>query len=560
MQKNQTTNDRGLLSRMAAAVAHAFGSSKGLDQEEAAAESGPGAIRKMLDEYNQAGVTPKEMSNLIQDAAALKNLPKYYSMAERLEEADLQYRSLISTRKLAVCGLDIVVEPSDTSRQAKKVAALVRNVLASDKFLDMLNNLMDAISKGTSIVEIIWDLTGEYWVPGDYKHRPMRWFGFDEKDATVPRLVGPNNTLVPLKPNKFIIHQPQLKSGLPVRGGLAMAAAWGWVIKALVLTNWLGFCEVYGQPFRIGTFEKGAKREDVLGLKKALQSLGTNAYAVLEKTMAVQFVEAGGKSGSSELFEKIIRYIDEQLAKLVLGQTLTSGSGDGVGSQALGKVHNEVRADILRADARQVMATVVRDLITPLVALNFGPGTALPTVRFQIDEPEDLVGLKDIVSTLVGLGAKIPLYWVHDKFGIPEAEEGEETLAAKAPAVPAVPAVPGEDEVPPADAGPGAPAAPEAAANSRVHCPVHSAHASGTKRDALDDLNDTMAGAWVPAMDQMQAMLEAAVEGATDYASMRAAVAKFIKESDFSNAAEVLANARAIAQLAGRADLDIGGK
>jgi len=545
MQK--TTN--GLTFKgMVASVANAFRpQAKNLSTEVAGAQSGPGAVRRVADAFNQTSFTPAQMAKLLQDASQLTNTDTYFSVAEKLEEGDMQFRSLIGTRKLAVAGLDIVVEPFDTSRQARKVADLVREILTGDAFQAVLLDILDALAKGVSIVEIMWDQSGKQWLPTEFKRRPQNWFDFDKTDGTTVKKRGPNSTLEDLDAHRFIVHKPLLKSGLPIRSGLALAGAWAWVVKALILADWLGFCEVYGQPFRVGHYEVNSKKEDVMGLKKALESLGANAYAVLPKNMAVEFINAGGTAGNSDLFEKIIRYLDEQLAKLILGQTLTSGSGDGVGSQALGRVHNEVRGDLLRADAKQLAATILRDLVAPLVQFNFGANVPLPVVRFQIDEPEDLVGLATILEKTVPLGFKVPQAWFRDKLGVPEAQDGEDVLALAAAA-----AAP----VDPVDL----PAKPAAAANSRTpHCPVHSTAHSAQERDALDDLNDTMASEWEAVGGTMEEQMLAALEGVTDEAEMRARMVEFVEHGDMSQLGALLGNARAIAQLVGRANGDIGG-
>ncbi len=118
----------------------------------------------------------------------------------------------------------------------------------------------------------------------------------------------------------------------------------------------------------------------------------------------------------------------------MLGQTLTSGSGNGAGSYALGLVHNEVRMDILRSDAKQLASTLLRDLIRPLIDFNFGTEVPMPVVRFAADEGEDLVALTTVLSLTVPLGIGVPQKWARDKFGIPAPEGDEPLLAAMAAA------------------------------------------------------------------------------------------------------------------------------
>ncbi|MGK4387738.1 phage portal protein family protein [Ectopseudomonas oleovorans] len=57
-------------------------------------------------------------------------------------------------------------------------------------------------------------------------------------------------------------------------------------------------------------------------------------------------------------------------AKACLAATMTTDDGS---SQSQANVHNEVRMDILRADAKQLAATLNRDLVRTFIDLNFGP-------------------------------------------------------------------------------------------------------------------------------------------------------------------------------------------
>lgn len=541
------------LTAIAQRVAHAFDrkGARNLDKPQAGPQAGTGAVRKVAERYQVTGMTTEKLVTLLANAADLTDIAPYLQLAESIEELDLEYRSLIQTRKLAIAGLDWDIQPFDSSAQAKQVAELVRTVLTSEKFKGAVLDILDGISKGFSVVEILWDTSGPQWVPASYEHRPAHWFVFDKEDGTTLKLRGENNTTIDLEARRFIVHKPSLKSGLPIRSGLARAAAYGWLIKAIVLTDWLAFCEVFGQPFRVGKYQKGANSlADAKALKKALEVLGTDAYAVIPNDMTVEFVNAGGAAGNAQLFDRIIQYIDSQLAKLVLGQTLTSGSGDGSNTHALGKVHNEVRGDILRADAVAFVTSVVAGLIRPLVDFNFGAEVPLPALSLQIEEPEDLVGLATIIEKLAPLGAEVPTAWMHKKFGIPQPQNGEPVLTPRTPAAP--PAVPGADE----------PAAEETAAQSRRlgGCPVHASHrASGQQRDALDDQLDVLTGQWVPVSEGLQAKLLAAISGAKNEKELVEKLEAFVRKGNVRELAQLVAHSRAIARVVAEAEGDIGG-
>ncbi len=111
---------------------------------------------------------------------------------------------------------------------------------------------------------------------------------------------------------------------------------------------------------------------------------------------------------------------------VVVGQTMTAEDGS---SRAQATVHNEVRHDILRADARQVTATLNRDLVRYAVAMNFGPQDVYPQLILEVAEPEDITSLAGALDVAVPLGLKVGQKIIRRKFGLPDPEDGEDLLA-----------------------------------------------------------------------------------------------------------------------------------
>ena len=182
----------------------------------------------------------------------------------------------------------------------------------------------------------------------------------------------------PLLPYKFIVHIAKAKAGLPIRGGLARAAGWVYLFKNYVLKDWVTFAEVYGQPLRVGKYGAGATEQDKETLLQAVANIGTDAAAIVPDSMLIEFTEAR-QTGSVELYQSFCQYLDAQISKAVLGQTLTTEIPQGAGSRAAAEVHDSVRRDILSADARRLAATINRDLVKPLVDLE--PGSAREVIR-----------------------------------------------------------------------------------------------------------------------------------------------------------------------------------
>ncbi len=353
----------------------------------------------------------------------------YLTLAEEMEERDPHYAAVLGVRKRAVSGLAPEVEAASDAAADVKIADAVREMVAGAQFPALVEDCLDALGKGFAAVEIVWR-RGKTWTPARYEWRDPRWFRWDIEDGRTLRLLDEQDSYlgVPLEPAKWIVHTPRLRSGLPARAGLARLAAAAYLIKAYALTDWTAFAEVYGMPLRLGRYGKEATESDIETLIGAVANLGTDAAAVMPESMRVEFEQASSGAGSgAEVFRDLAQYVDSQISKAVLGQTMTTDDGS---SRAQAQVHDAVRGDILASDARQLAATLDRDLVTPFVRLNFGAEVAAPRLMLPVAEPEDTAALTQALERLVPLGLPVQASVVRDRLGLPDPEEGAVLLAA----------------------------------------------------------------------------------------------------------------------------------
>ena len=531
---------------MAATLYDAYGHQVDLGRlrEEVAAPSLT-SIRQVWSDHVAVGLTPQRLANLLK-ASEQGDPSAYLSLAEEMEEKDLHYRAQLGTRKLGCAGLPLVVEAASDAKDDQVAADLVREVLGREDMEDILVDALDALGKGFSVCELIWETSGKQWVPREILWRDPRWFGFDLADGRTVKLLEAGGQ-VDLPPFKFIVHQPKLKSGLPIRGGLARASAWAYLFANYALKDWVAFLEIFGQPLRVGKYPAGAGPEQIAILETAVRNIGSDAAAVIPDGMVLEFIETK-VSGSADGYERLLRYLDGRVTLAVLGQTLTSGQTQGGGgSLALGQVHNEVRTDLKKADAKQLMGTFHRDLVRPLVDLNLGPRKVYPKVRLQIDEAEDLAGLTAALKELVPLGLEVEQSVIRDKFGLPDPGTGPDVKllgVAKSSGGPAAPTPPD----PRAGAVPSPAPASTAAQGQCLHC--GSAHAQG-QPDALDGLVASALSNWVPQVKPLVGPLIQAIQSATTYDELKVALAAAAQQMDPAALAETLAQAGFMAGLAG---------
>lgn len=390
-----------------------------------------------------SSLTPIRLGMLLRQAAD-GNHDAYLTLAEEIEERELHYRSVLSTRRLAVSGAPVEVQAADDSAKAKEIADAVRRDLTeNDAFVDLLFDLLDGLGKGFAVSEILWNTEGKRWVPRAYKWRDPRLFAWNENLEELRVYDEADLYGKPLAPFKFVRFIPKLKSGVPIRGGLARVGAVAYMFKSYTVRDWHTFMDVFGMPIRLGRYGKDATEPEIQKLRQAVTNIAADAAGLIPDTMSIEFIEAAKTAGGDQLFRGSAEWWDKQISKVVLGQTMTSEDGS---SLAQAKVHNDVRLDIAQADARQLCAAINRDLVRAYVDLNFGAQERYPSISLTIDEPEDLRATAEVIEILVKNGVPVPVWWVREKFGIPEAHDGDELLGApKPPAIEPPPPPPGDE-------------------------------------------------------------------------------------------------------------------
>ena len=310
-------------------------------REEQAAPTMTGVRNIYSVMHPSVGLTPEKLGAILRQAE-FGDPFLYLALAEEMEEKDLHYLAVLSTRKETIAGLQIAVRPASGEAEDIRIADMVRDLLLGGtlNLASVLFDILDALGKGFSATEIIWDTSRREWAPARMIWRDPRWFTFDwiSGEQLLVRTLADENKhqplgdargeshfeprgsglraprssdswrgvqpmTAPLEPFKFVIHLSKAKSGLPIRGGLARAAGWSYLFKNYVLKDWVTFAEVFGQPLRLGKYGAGATESDKQALLTAVANMGTDAAAIVPDSMLIEFVQAR-QTGTSELYER----------------------------------------------------------------------------------------------------------------------------------------------------------------------------------------------------------------------------------------------------------------
>ena len=349
-----------------------------------------------------------------------------------IEEQDAAIASNLVTRKRATLTLDWAIKaPLNATEAEEKLTAEVKQLFEQIGYLDdLLMDLMDACLQGFSANEIEWQFEQGKWLPKRFVHRPASWFKLDDNDNLL--LLSPLNPQgEPLISQKWIVHGHKNRSSPLARNGLGRTLAWLYMFNYYAVTDFAEFLELYGFPIRIGKYGAGATKDEKRSLLRALSDIGHNAAGIMPDSMKIELHNAASQSiAGNNPYLQMSDWASKLSAKMILGQTLTSGADGKSSTNALGNIHNEVRRDLLVSDAKQLEQTLTQQLILPFLQINFPniDPNRIPYFAFDLKEYEDIKTFSDALPNLVAHGMKISVAWAHEKTGIPLAEESEEIL------------------------------------------------------------------------------------------------------------------------------------
>ena len=386
-----------------------------------------GSVRQVQSGHPADGLTPARLAALLREAET-GDATSYLELAEQMEERDLHYAAVLGVRKRAIRSLDIQVSPGDQTAAAAELAEMTRIALTSAAVRTSLIDMMDALGKGFSVTEILWEREGRGLKIAGMELVDPRWFEFDQENGNHLWLrdnAGPQ----PLRPDSFVIHVAKAKSGVPIRGGLARLAAWAYLFKHYSLKDWSIFLEAYGHPLRLGRYGPSSSAEDRLTLLRAARQIGVDMAAIIPKDMDLEVI-AAATSGAEKLYEGHARYWDEQISKGVLGQVATTDAI--AGGHAVGNIHERVRDDIRDADAEQLAPTLQRDVAGALRRLHFSGPVALPLISFPPPETVDPKLMMEMMEKGPRAGLRISVAQIREVFALRDPGPDEEVLAPPA--------------------------------------------------------------------------------------------------------------------------------
>ncbi|NQY77415.1 MAG: DUF935 domain-containing protein [Halomonas sp.] len=495
-----------------------------------------GQLKREFAEHPTKGLTPARLYQIL-EAAEQGDLKAQSELFDDMEEKDPQIGAdLGKRRQLAAEREWQIVPPDNASAQEKRATEHAIEVFSGLEVEDLILDLGTGIGHGWANLELSWQRDGALRYIEQPTLRPHSWFRLHPDDQNCITLRDNSATGAELWPLGWVQHRHRAKSGYVARMGLHRMLAWPYLFQNYALGDLAQLLEIYGLPARIGKYPRNATEREKATLLRAVVTLGQNAAGIIPEGMGIEFMEAAGKGASSDIFKTMMDWCERAKAKAILGGTLTSGTGEGTNTNALGNVHERGQMSLIRSDARQYAGSIRNAILWPMAALNFGIDKPQRAPRFYLDcgETEDLERLSKSLPTIVDMGVKVPMWWFHEKSGIPKAAEGEDVLMPKAAPNPF-----GALRLPVSKP-------PLAALRQAPTQPGQPSYYRDATLDRLDDQAQPIVDGWVAQVQQL-------VEQATSFEQLQEMIATAFDDLDESELADVMATAFEAANLAGRA-------
>ncbi|WP_109083227.1 DUF935 domain-containing protein [Aggregatibacter kilianii] len=407
------------------------------DELQTENDSRLGWLQRHYSEHPASGLTPSKAATLLR-AAEMGDLIGQCELAEDMEEKDSHLQSELGKRRNAILTMDWqIAPPPNASAAEQRDAQMLEEILRDATWLDdCIFDATDAILKGFSCQEIEWEqgLVGGLKLIRNVNWRDPAWFMTPQYERNTLRLRDGTADGVELAKFGWITHIAKAKTGYLSRIGLVRTLVWPFIYRNYSARDFAEFLEIYGLPLRLGKYPEGATNNEKNTLLRAVMSIGHNAGGIIPRGMEIEFAKAA--DGNAAEFMAMIDWAEKSMSKAILGGTLTSQSDGKTSTNALGNVHNEVRQELRDADLKRLAATLTRDLVYPLYALNcktFNDARRIPRFEFDTAESEDINSFGEGLGRLVDIGFRIPLRWAQDKMQIPVATESEDVLTRTRP-------------------------------------------------------------------------------------------------------------------------------
>lgn len=304
--------------------------------------------------------------------------------------------------------------------------------------------MLDAVLYGYQPMEVMWGKVGGYLVPVDIVGKPADWFVYDEENQLRLRTRQSPLKGEELPARKFLVPRQDASYDNPYGFADLSMVFWPTTFKKGGLKFWVQFTEKYGAPWVIGKHPRSASDAETNLLLDRLEDMVQDAVAVIPDDSSVEIKEAAGKTGSTEVYERLLHFCRSEVSIALLGQNQTT---EATSNRASAQAGLEVTRDIRDGD-KAIVQEAFNTLIRWVCELNFNDGARPVFEMWEQQEVDKVLAERD--EKLVRAGAKLTPAYFKRAYSLQDGDL-DETAKPAQPATPAAEFAEG-DEAPDQDA------------------------------------------------------------------------------------------------------------
>lgn len=455
-------------------------------------------------------------------------------------ERDARAYSVLQKRKLAVISRPWTVKPASDSPRDVAAAELVTRNFQSMQFDRICTDLFDATLKGFSVAEIMWEVRDGEVVARDLIARDQTRFVFtldrDLRLRTRAAMIDGEE----LPQRKFVIHRFGAKDGSPYGLGLGHKIFWPVFFKRQDITFWLTFADKFASPTIVGKYPNGTPKDEQDKLFAALHSIHQDSAVTVPEGMLIELLEAA-RTGAGDFYEKLARYMDEQISEIVLSDAGKKSDG-GLGS-GKAEVDDGVRLEISKADSDLLSDTLNDTLVRWIVEYN-DAGAGLPKVERDFSEQEDLAARAARDKSLSEMGWEPSEKYMLETYG--------EGWTKKAPPVMALPF--GTDAVPVDSAPANASADLTYAQGLPLQSALKQGRSNAAKQATLVAASEQLAAGWRELVGRRVEDVMSVLDETGDLVQFREQMARLVDTPPDVKTVESIARATFASHIIGRGE------
>ncbi len=304
---------------------------------------------------------------------------------------------------------------------SKKIQDEVVNIIQEINLQQIIENVLDAVFFGFSVLEIKWEIKGGKIIPVFAEQKPQEWFIFtNENELRLRRVTGGMYKFEEgeaLPDFKFVLAQNNPSYVNPYGEKVLSKCFWSVTLKRAGMEYWQTMVERYGMPFLIGRYKVGATEADKIALLNSLTDMVQNNIAIFEELLSIEIKEPP-RYEVGDLYRYLSDFYNNEISKAVLTVTLTTEMGK-VGSYAATSVHRDMMGNMGISD-KKLVEGAINKIISYYMQLNYGSNDA---PKIKLSKKESVIEASvERDKILMDMGVKFTREYFKKKYNLGEGD------------------------------------------------------------------------------------------------------------------------------------------